>query len=307
MAANISLLLQLLIQNQYQDPNLQNQIPISPLISDPNQKFSLTDNHNFDDGCDLNIFEEDTCANRWKSDYDQFKKIDTAIKSNSDHFRKIDKRTAIKCRRWLWPDRTVPYKVNLRDPMITEKFQAAIDELNDLQCVNFYRLIDDEEIDKLGKMRKKYLTIREVEPVPGRSCQASLGYVGRQPRMDLSHVCTKGQILHELMHILGFAHEHQRPDRDRYVKIRCEHLMPNVTQDFRRLREQVISQVSMEDEYDFRSIMHYRLDHFSIDGHQTIEPDLDYLKGLGIREDEIGLMRELSEGDVRRIRRLYEC
>lgn len=248
----------------------------------------------FLDGCDLNIFDEDTCTR-------------TPI-DKSDQPPKIDKRTSIRCRRWLWPDRTIPYRITLKDPVIIDRFYEAIEDLNKLGCVSFDQLIDNHETDNLIKRRRKFLMVREIEPMPGRSCQATLGTTGRYPRLDLSSVCTKGQILHELMHVLGFVHEHQRPDRDQYVKVKCEHLMPNVTQDFRRLRSHVINEAIDGDHYDFKSIMHYRLDHFSIDGQRTLEPiDPEYLRAMGIEEDDIGRMVGLSKNDVRRIRVLYQC
>lgn len=38
--------------------------------------------------------------------------------------------------------------------------------------------------------------------------------------MVLGYDClSQGEIVHEVMHVLGFSHEHTRPDRDRYVTI----------------------------------------------------------------------------------------
>lgn len=52
-------------------------------------------------------------------------------------------------------------------------------------------------------------------------CASSVGRQGGAQLLHLGPACTRtlGTPLHELMHALGFFHEHMRPDRDRYVYI----------------------------------------------------------------------------------------
>ncbi len=101
----------------------------------------------------------------------------------------------------------------------------------------------------------------QVEPVSlytiGPSASA---YVGRrkgpQP-LKLFHmisVCGKSLLLHELGHSMGFAHEHQRVDRDSSIQV----IWKNIPQDGSAAMAKMVNKMStIYSPYDIDSIMHY--------------------------------------------------
>jgi hypothetical protein len=125
------------------------------------------------------------------------------------------------------------------------------------------------------------------------TCQAELGRKGRQQFVWISDECTRGAIAHEVGHSLGMVHEHQRPDRDMWVKILWENIIPG---------NEYIFQIAapgttrMLGAYDYDSIMHYARTQSGVKNRVTI------LTPLGIT---IGQRARLSEGDKAGIRKRY--
>ena len=73
-------------------------------------------------------------------------------------------------------------------------------------------------------MTNKYFSKRNFYD---RCWSSHIGRAGYKQTISLGQGCMqKGTILHELMHGIGFHHEHSRSDRNNYVKILDENL-PN--------------------------------------------------------------------------------
>ena len=65
-----------------------------------------------------------------------------------------------------------------------------------------------------------------------------------------------GTVVHEIMHALGFGHEHQRADRDSYIRLHPECVTPETMATFNAQVLQTF-QSAPYGPYDYASIMHY--------------------------------------------------
>jgi hypothetical protein len=77
---------------------------------------------------------------------------------------------------------------------------------------------------------------------------------GEQP--IFIHCIRAGTVVHEIMHALGFGHEHQRADRDSFVRLHPECVTAENLAAFQSQVYQTIQSVPYGP-YDFASIMHY--------------------------------------------------
>ena len=112
----------------------------------------------------------------------------------------------------IWPSRRIPYRIDssITDPELISNIRAATEIWNSYKIVTFVPAVATD---------RAVLTILDG-PGDGWHCQATLGYKSKVGGwIKLNPPCTLGAVVHELAHSLGLMHEHQRPDRDRYISV----------------------------------------------------------------------------------------
>ncbi|XP_019962869.2 hatching enzyme 1.2 isoform X3 [Paralichthys olivaceus] len=129
-------------------------------------------------------------------------------------------------------------------------------------------------------------------------CWSTIGKDGGRQVVSLSvNGCLdRGIIQHELLHALGFHHEHTRSDRDQYVRINWGNIPAVNVFDFHKMDTN-----NLNTPYDYSSVMHYGRTAFAETfGAETITPIPDSSVPIGQRED-------MSDIDILRINRFYGC
>ncbi|VDM49770.1 unnamed protein product [Toxocara canis] len=117
-------------------------------------------------------------------------------------------------------------------------------------------------------------------------------------QMSLASGCVhKGTIIHEFMHAVGFFHEQARADRDNYITILHENILPGLEDQFYKRPLTEIDHLGTL--YDYSSVMHYPSTAFSRNGRPTIQT-----KQAGVT---IGHRSGLSPTDAYKINTLYGC
>uniref|UniRef100_A0A8D2EW82 Metalloendopeptidase n=1 Tax=Theropithecus gelada TaxID=9565 RepID=A0A8D2EW82_THEGE len=125
-----------------------------------------------------------------------------------------------------------------------------------------------------------------ISIIPMYGCFSSVGRSGGMQVVSLAPTCLqkgRGIVLHELMHVLGFWHEHARADRDRYIRVNWNEILPG---NFSLIRTRGLPLGS-------------RLA-FSRRGLPTITP-------LWAPSVHIGQRWNLSASDITRVLKLYGC
>ncbi|MEO5970948.1 MAG: M12 family metallopeptidase [Bdellovibrionia bacterium] len=129
-------------------------------------------------------------------------------------------------------------------------------------------------------------------------CYSLLGRAGGMQPIKLADGCQTQEILHEIMHALGFIHQQSRQDRDQFIDV----LWSNIEQKYWS-QYSIVPESFMEGErgfaFDYTSVMLYQPNAFAI------RPDVSTMKTKGA--DIINPSQDgISEGDIRRINRLFK-
>lgn len=104
---------------------------------------------------------------------------------------------------------------------------------------------------------------------------SQVGMVGGEQFINIVSWGTQFIIVHELMHCLGFFHEHQRPDRNTFIQINCANVQGGCNGTLFNGQFSLLAPLTYG-AYDFDSVMHYGQCAFTsggncpTDGTQTI-------------------------------------
>jgi len=181
-----------------------------------------------------------------------------------------------------WPSHEIPFQIS-NDLPHPERVQIAIDYFHAHTPIRFIPFDGDSDA---------------IVFEPGEEhCYSYLGKIGGVQPIRLADECGAQEILHEMMHALGFIHEHSRTDRDAYIEINWDNINEQYDLQFEKVPEIYMSTVEGT-LFDFRSIMIYKPNFFALDksqptlrakGHEKINP----------------IVEGLSPLDIERINRIY--
>lgn len=196
-----------------------------------------------------------------------------------------DDRTAVTGDRLLWPGGKIPFVVESSLGRYTGLIQQAIDEIESKTCVRFIPRTTERD----------YVTIFR-----GSACYSAIGRMGRAQPVSLGYGCLyKGTMVHELLHAVGFYHEHSRSDRDIYIDVFTENAKKDAVPQFEKLKSW---QNLLLTPFDIESVMLYGSHAFArAPGLVTM------LAKDGGHLTEVYDKPGLSASDVIRVKKLYNC
>ncbi|XP_062971988.1 meprin A subunit alpha [Elgaria multicarinata webbii] len=153
-------------------------------------------------------------------------------------------------------------------------------------CVNF----------KPHDGEKSFILFQKLD-----GCWSVIGDAKQGQNLSIGVGCDhKAIVTHEILHALGFFHEQTRTDRDDYVKIWWNHMLPDQVHNFKKYDDNYL--IDLNTPYDYESIMHYGPFSFGKNASLTTItsniPEFNYV---------IGQRLDFSTFDLVRLNRMYNC
>ncbi|CAI5447955.1 unnamed protein product [Caenorhabditis angaria] len=186
-----------------------------------------------------------------------------------------------------WPNGRIPYVIsnqyNERErAVLARSFQSY----HDKTCIRF---VPRTAVDN------DYLYIGKID-----GCYSDVGRAGGRQELSLDNGCLQyDTAIHELMHSVGFYHEHERWDRDEHITILWHNIDREAYDQFGKVDLAESSYYGQL--YDYYSIMHYDSLAFSKNGFETMVAKASEMTPV------IGAAIDFSPIDVLKMNLMYQC
>lgn len=185
-----------------------------------------------------------------------------------------------------WPNGVVPFAIdkNVSGELI-RRIQKAMEEFHTKTAIRFVDY--NNERDAVLFDYEKGL------------CASHVGRIGGHQQILLSDECGVTEIIHELMHTLGFIHEQQRQNRDRYIEIFEDNIIEDkllnfdiMPADYQRIYKNLSSV------FDYKSVTIYPENAFAKKTEDKTIQSKDNTKTIAPSE-------KLSPEDLKKIEEIY--
>jgi len=224
------------------------------------------------------------------------KYVDITNRRTMAYFRHAAASSTIRTR--LWDNKTISYKISTSlSGYATRLIRRALEYWENKTCLRFI---------PAGK-KPDYVHFISVEA----GCYTT--YIGKQGGIQVVNIgynCARFMyVVHEIGHVIGFWHEHTRPDRDDFVTVYPDRISKSNLLNFVKRKPLDVDYQGVK--YDYRSIMHYpknafaRLGCFGVRCVTVAVNNFPEYFRQG--RPELGAGTELSPGDIQQANRLYSC
>ncbi|MGP9799495.1 M12 family metallopeptidase [Rheinheimera sp. NSM] len=186
------------------------------------------------------IFEGDIVL----GDTDVVQLGNTSKKIETDDYTPLSMYTPVVGRKW---PSTIPYA-----------FNTALTEANRTDILGVMRqfeaIANIRFVPRSNQRDYLHFEFTSEKGVCGRSY---IGKQGGKQNVWLKDSCiypSSHAIFHEILHALGFFHEHTRPDRDDFITVHWNNISSEYQVDYNKLT----ANIAVTGAYDYSSVMHYR-------------------------------------------------
>nr|API81359.1 venom toxin [Hemiscorpius lepturus]API81361.1 venom toxin [Hemiscorpius lepturus] len=184
-----------------------------------------------------------------------------------------------------WPYGRIPYVIDRRLWTKQKAIIGAMNEYHKKTCIRFIPRTTERDYIRIYK---------------GKGCSSGVGKWVQGQLLSLGEGCySRGIILHELGHAIGFYHEHKRSDRDKYLRVHWGNIRKGFEEEFimKAPRQNILYTA-----FDYQSIMLYGETAFSKDGRSKTLTAKN-----GARLLPVYKKTGLSKSDAEDVNRMYRC
>lgn len=184
-----------------------------------------------------------------------------------------------------WPKGQIPYVVSLTlNQAQTDLIENSMRAIQNVTCVRF--------VPQTFEPDYIFITL-------DLKCESPIGYLteGGEHILYLSpHCLTPSDVLHQLAHVVGLHHEHNRYDRDYHIEVNWDNINEESWPKFKKMPESYNQFLDLP--YDYNSVTHFNWNSSSKNGLPTVLSKRDYKRNT---------VDGLSSIDILKMNRMYKC